>query len=257
MLCLLFVVLCEVDDIEEAAGLPRCVRRFRREKSGRVRSEENRSAAQRALMCFFCLFVWLVLWLTVVFDLFAVVVERFNRSQPRQSRRRHPQREMFVSIVCVFLKCYLYFVADTAVENNDTGVLDVQNEFGSLASFLWSFVPNRKPILNQLSNVADIRCRSAEAEAMSAALLERGFKFVGPTIIYAFMQACVSCFCFFRKPEICFVADRGNGVRSLFWMLESSIVKALIASIALMLLRCLTIERAKVELEKQEPVSCT
>ncbi len=71
---------------------------------------------------------------------------------------------------------------------NAKATLAVQQEFGSLDTFLWSFVGG-KTITNQRQSMADMPVRSAESDAMSKALLKRGFKFVGSTICYAFMQA--------------------------------------------------------------------
>jgi DNA-3-methyladenine glycosylase I len=75
----------------------------------------------------------------------------------------------------------------------------VQKESGGFDKFLWQFVGG-KPILNARQSLKDIPPRTPEAEAMSKALLKRGFKFVGPTICYALMQAvgmvndhCVDC----------------------------------------------------------------
>lgn len=71
---------------------------------------------------------------------------------------------------------------------NAKAALDVQKEFGSLDAFLWQFV-NGKPIENRRRAMTEIPARTAESDAMSKALLKRGFKFVGSTICYAFMQA--------------------------------------------------------------------
>ena len=61
-------------------------------------------------------------------------------------------------------------------------------EFGSFASFIWSFVSGR-PICNSWENIKEIPATTPESETMSRELKKRGFKFVGPTICYAFMQA--------------------------------------------------------------------
>jgi len=66
--------------------------------------------------------------------------------------------------------------------------LDVQSEFGSLNAYLWSFVGNR-PIQNRWKDWGGVPAKTSESEAMSRDLARRGFKFVGPTICYAFMQA--------------------------------------------------------------------
>lgn len=66
--------------------------------------------------------------------------------------------------------------------------LEVQKEFGSFDAYIWQFV-NNKPIKNHWKNIKEIPCVSQEAQALSKDLKKRGFKFVGPTIIYAHMQA--------------------------------------------------------------------
>jgi DNA-3-methyladenine glycosylase I len=62
-------------------------------------------------------------------------------------------------------------------------------ELDSLDDFLWSFVDG-KPLQNSWKTVAEIPAETAESKAMSEELKRRGFHFVGPTICYAFMQAC-------------------------------------------------------------------
>jgi DNA-3-methyladenine glycosylase I len=78
--------------------------------------------------------------------------------------------------------------------------LQVVEEFGSFDKYIWGFV-NHKPIINSRQSMADIPAITPEAEAMSKDLKKRGFKFVGPTICYAYMQSMgmvndhlVSCF---------------------------------------------------------------
>lgn len=71
---------------------------------------------------------------------------------------------------------------------NAKAFLAVQKEFGSFDRYIWSFVGGR-PIVNQRKKLSDIPARTAESDAMSKDLLKRGFKFVGTTICYAFMQA--------------------------------------------------------------------
>lgn len=55
--------------------------------------------------------------------------------------------------------------------------------------FIWSFVGGR-PIQNALTSMAEVQARTPESDSMSKALKKRGFKFCGPVITYAFMQAC-------------------------------------------------------------------
>ena len=71
---------------------------------------------------------------------------------------------------------------------NARQVLAVQEEHGGLAAYLWQFVDG-KPIVNAWKTLREVPAETAESRAMSRALLARGFRFVGPTICYAFMQA--------------------------------------------------------------------
>ena len=66
--------------------------------------------------------------------------------------------------------------------------LDVQEEYGTFDRYIWQFARG-KTINHRLRSMADCPTVSAEAVAMSKELVRRGFKFVGPTICYAFMQA--------------------------------------------------------------------
>ena len=72
--------------------------------------------------------------------------------------------------------------------NNARAVLDIQKEFGSFDAYIWQFV-NGTTIRNKWKKLADIPATSDESDAMSKALKKRGFKFVGSTICYAFMQS--------------------------------------------------------------------
>jgi DNA-3-methyladenine glycosylase I len=75
-----------------------------------------------------------------------------------------------------------------AAVTNARQVLAVQDEHGSLAAYLWQFVGGA-PIRNAWRSLAQVPAETAESRAMSRALAARGFRFVGPTICYAFMQA--------------------------------------------------------------------
>lgn len=66
--------------------------------------------------------------------------------------------------------------------------LDIQNEFGSFDAYIWRFVGG-EPMEHLFTSVAKMPATTEESEAMSKDLKKRGFKFVGPTICYAFMQA--------------------------------------------------------------------
>lgn len=71
---------------------------------------------------------------------------------------------------------------------NAKAFLAVQKEFGSFDAYIWRFVKG-KPLQHNLKSLGEIVARTAESDAMSKDLLKRGFKFVGSTICYAFMQA--------------------------------------------------------------------
>jgi len=71
---------------------------------------------------------------------------------------------------------------------NARAFLQVQEEFGSFDAFIWSFVDGR-PKQNTRRSGKPIPAQTRQSEAMSKELVRRGFRFVGPTICYAFMQA--------------------------------------------------------------------
>ena len=66
--------------------------------------------------------------------------------------------------------------------------LEIQREFGSFDAYIWQFVGG-KPIAHRFRSLSQIPATAPESDAMSKELKRRGFKFVGPTICYAFMQA--------------------------------------------------------------------
>jgi DNA-3-methyladenine glycosylase I len=67
-------------------------------------------------------------------------------------------------------------------------VLEVQREFGSFDRYIWSFVDGQ-PIVHDFERLQDLPTQTAESIALSKALKKRGFSFVGPTIVHAFMQS--------------------------------------------------------------------
>lgn len=75
-----------------------------------------------------------------------------------------------------------------AAVQNAKAFLAVQKEFGSFDNYIWQFT-NHKTLNNHPKTLRDIPAKTAESDAMSKDLLKRGFKFVGSTICYAFMQA--------------------------------------------------------------------
>jgi DNA-3-methyladenine glycosylase I len=94
--------------------------------------------------------------------------------------------------------------------SNARAFLEVQVEYGSFSDYIWGFVDGA-PIQNHWPTLAEIPAKTPLAETISKDLKKRGFRFVGPTIVYAHMQATgmvndhlVSCY---RYPEIMALAD--------------------------------------------------
>ncbi len=92
-----------------------------------------------------------------------------------------------------------------AAVSNAKAFLKVQAELGSFDQFIWSFVDGT-PIVNRWKRTKQIPATSKQSDALAKALIARGFKFAGSTIMYAHMQACglvndhlVDCF---RYPEL-------------------------------------------------------
>jgi len=71
---------------------------------------------------------------------------------------------------------------------NAKAFLNIQTEYGSFDKYIWSFV-NGEPIINSWTNMSQVPAKSDISDKMSKELLKKGFKFVGSTICYAFMQA--------------------------------------------------------------------
>lgn len=75
-----------------------------------------------------------------------------------------------------------------ATINNAQRFLEVQNEFGSFAVYIWGFVDGR-PIVNDIKTLSDYRATTEASDKLSRDLKQRGFKFLGSTTCYAHMQA--------------------------------------------------------------------
>jgi DNA-3-methyladenine glycosylase I len=89
--------------------------------------------------------------------------------------------------------------------NNAVKFLEVQEEYGSFSKYIWAFVDG-KPKINKIRRIGDYPVTSRESDALSKDLKKRGFKFLGPTVCYAHMQATgmvndhsIGCF---RRKEI-------------------------------------------------------
>lgn len=66
---------------------------------------------------------------------------------------------------------------------------EIQEEYGSFSNYIWQFVDG-KPIVNHWKDMSEVPATTPESDVMSKAMKKRGFKFVGSTICYAYMQAC-------------------------------------------------------------------
>jgi DNA-3-methyladenine glycosylase I len=75
-----------------------------------------------------------------------------------------------------------------AAVENASAFLAIQKEFGSFDRYIWQFVDGQ-PVRNRWKQAGDMPARTPHSDAMSKDLIERGFKFVGSTICYAFIQA--------------------------------------------------------------------
>jgi len=72
--------------------------------------------------------------------------------------------------------------------NNARSFLKVQEEFGSFDKYIWSFVDN-KPIVNNWKSIKEVPAKTELSDRVSKDLKKRGFKFIGSTIIYSYLQA--------------------------------------------------------------------
>jgi len=86
--------------------------------------------------------------------------------------------------------------------NNAKMILKLKEEFGSFDKYIWSFVDN-KPIINSWEKMQDVPASTKLSDTISKDMKKRGFKFIGTTTIYAFLQAIgvvndhlVYCFCY-------------------------------------------------------------
>ena len=75
-----------------------------------------------------------------------------------------------------------------SVITNAKALQEIQKEFGSFNTYLWNFV-NHNTLVNNFKKLDDLPSKTDQSEVISKDLKKRGFKFVGPTIIYSFMQA--------------------------------------------------------------------
>ncbi|KGN52002.1 uncharacterized protein LOC101218195 [Cucumis sativus] len=74
------------------------------------------------------------------------------------------------------------------IVDNAKCILKIARDFGSFSNYMWSYV-NFKPTINRFRHPRNVPLRSPKAEAISKDMVKRGFRFVGPVIVYSFMQA--------------------------------------------------------------------
>lgn len=119
-------------------------------------------------------------------------------------RRREGYRAAFADFDVY--KVAAFTEADAERLMNDTGIIrnklkvnsaiknaqlfiDIQKEFGSFAKYIWGFLPDQKPIINNFKSLNEVPARTDISDAISNDMKKRGFKFFGTTICYAHMQA--------------------------------------------------------------------
>ncbi|CAK9316788.1 unnamed protein product [Citrullus colocynthis] len=97
------------------------------------------------------------------------------------------------------------------IVDNAKCILKIARDFGSFSNYMWSYM-NFKPTVNRFRHPRNVPLRSPKAEAISKDMVKRGFRFVGPVIVYSFMQAAgltidhlVDCF---RHSECVNLAER-------------------------------------------------
>ncbi len=119
-------------------------------------------------------------------------------------KKREAYRQAFDHFDARKIACYNQSKVDELLQNagiirnklkinafisNAQAFLEVQKEYGSFSQYIWGFVPDGKPMTNNYANLQEIPAETDLSRQMSKALKKRGFKFIGPTICYAFMQA--------------------------------------------------------------------
>jgi len=119
-------------------------------------------------------------------------------------RRREGYRAAFADFDVH--KVAAFTEADAERLMNDTGIIrnklkvnsaiknaqlfiDIQKEFGSFAKYIWGFLPDQKPVVNNFKSLNEVPARTDISDAISKDMKKRGFKFFGTTICYAHMQA--------------------------------------------------------------------
>ena len=139
----------------------------------------------------------------VIFEFLTLEAAQAGLSWYTVLRKREAYREAFAGFDPAKVACYGKKQIEALLKNpgiirnrlkihaavNNAGkFLQIQDEFGSFDAYIWRFVGGQ-PIVNRFKTLKDYPATSRESDALSKDLKQRGFKFVGSTIIYAHMQA--------------------------------------------------------------------
>ena len=138
-------------------------------------------------------------------------------------RRRNGYRNAFADfdpeIVAEYTEgMILELMQDTAIIRNQGKIratvtnaqafLKIQKEFGSFSDYIWGFLPNKQPIVNNYNSLKEVPATTPLSDAISKDMKKRGFKFFGSTICYAHMQATgmvndhlVDCICSYSSSK--------------------------------------------------------
>ncbi len=123
-------------------------------------------------------------WITILRKREAIL-EEFDQFEPERLARWTPKRIEKALKNPGIIRSQLKTQAAVTNAQNFLAMEKAGEEF---SDFLWAFVKH-KPIITKLKDISEVKPTSPEAEAMAKALKKRGFKFCGPVIVYAFMQA--------------------------------------------------------------------
>lgn len=127
-------------------------------------------------------------WITILRKQKGYEAAFFNFDAPRLSKIKGEQREAFITEQMQNTAIVRNRLKIESIFRNADGYMQLQNKGIDFSEFLWSFVGG-EPFINHPASMADVPTQSDESVALSKALKKAGFNFVGPTIVYAFMQA--------------------------------------------------------------------
>jgi len=138
----------------------------------------------------------------MLFELLSLMGAQVGMNWPTILSKREAFRDVFAgfdpTIVATFNERKIssigaqHDIMDVAkirgIVENAKQILEIAREFGSFDRYIWNFV-NFKPIVNKYKYARTIPVKTSKAETISKDLVKRNFRFVGPTIMYSFMQA--------------------------------------------------------------------